>query len=495
MDFGLLLSTHAKESAAQSNGRRLPRQRLLYEALRSAILDGKVAQGSRLPATRVLAEELGIARNSVLYAYERLAAEGFLEADRHGSVVAHLGLHAQPSAALDRQLSVGLSRRVGGLRNDREALEEHVAFRPGLPALDEFPLAQWRAAMERAWRRVDVTDLGYGGSQGHPSLRRAVADYLKVSRGVRCDVEQVFITDGTQTGLDAAARMLADSDDTAWIENPGYNGARAAFQSAGLRIVPIPVDAQGIAPTPAHWQDAPPKLIYITPSHQYPLGSVLGLERRVALIDEARAHGAWIIEDDYDSEFRHEGPPLSAVQGLAPDAPVFYVGTFSKTLFPALRLGFMVVPAQLANAIALTMGEITRRGRVADQIALADFIDSGMYSRHLRRMRRLYSDRRRALLEALERHLRGVVTVSGGAGGMHLTVRLDVPLPDVEISDIALTKGIVVPPVSRYCLPAEDAGRYNGFVLGYAGVPADEIDGLVARLADVIDALLAARGR
>ncbi|MGF6757610.1 PLP-dependent aminotransferase family protein [Paraburkholderia sp. GAS42] len=489
MDLGLLLSAYAR----QQNDRKLPRQRMLYEALRSAILDGTIAQGTRLVATRVLAEELGIARNSVLYAYERLAAEGFLEADRHGSVVAHLGLQQQSSMCAAAPLPATLSKRVAGLSNDRDALKELVAFRPGLPALDEFPLAQWRAAMERAWRGIDASDLGYGGSHGHPWLRRAIADYLKVSRGVRCDLDQVFVTDGTQTSFDVAARVLADPGDIAWIENPGYNGARAALQAAGLRVVPIPVDAHGIAPTPAHWQQSPPKLIYITPSHQYPLGSVLSLERRVALIDAARAHGTWIIEDDYDSEFRHEGPPLSAVQGLAADTPVVYVGTFSKTLFPALRLGFMVVPAQLADAISLTMGEISRRGRVADQVALADFIDRGMYSRHLRRMRRLYSARREALLEAIECHLRGVVTVSGGAGGMHLTARLDVPLSDVEVGKVALVRRIVVPPVSGYCLPAPDAERYNGFVLGYAGVPADETDGLVAQVANVIETMLSAR--
>jgi GntR family transcriptional regulator / MocR family aminotransferase len=181
------------------------------------------------------------------------------------------------------------------------------------------------------------------------------------------------------------------------------------------------------------------------------------------------------------------------VQGLAAQTPVVYVGTFSKTLFPALRLGFMVVPAQLASAIALTVGEISRRGRVADQIALADFIDSGMYSRHLRRMRKLYSERREALLEAIERHLRGVVTVSGGAGGMHLTVRLDAPLSDADVAKIALARSIIVPPVSGYCLPAPDEQRYNGFVLGYAGVPADRTDGLVAQLRDVIDTMLRAR--
>ncbi|MET0403823.1 MAG: PLP-dependent aminotransferase family protein [Cystobacter sp.] len=494
MDFGLLLAAYEARHASGTGTRKVPRQRLLYEALRGAILDGTLPQGTRLPATRALSEELGIARNSVLYAYERLTEEGFLAADRQGSVVARLGLSPRPAPVPDGGgPTVGLSRRVRGLQRDRKGASENVAFRPGLPALDEFPLAQWRAALDRAWRGASTADLGYGDNHGHPALRRAIAEYLKVSRGVRCELEQVFITEGTQNSLDLAARLLADGDENAWIENPGYGGARAAFQSAGLRLVPIPVDAHGLAPAAAHWRDTPPRLIYVTPSHQFPLGGVLSLERRVALLDAARAHAAWILEDDYDSEFRHEGPPLSAVQGLAPDAPVLYVGTFSKTLFPALRLGFMVVPARLSGPVSLALGELSRRGRIAEQLAVADFIESGMYSRHLRRMRKLYTQRRQALLDALSRHLAGAVTVSGGAGGMHLCVRLEVPLADVDVSTAALQHGIVAPPLSRHCLPPAEAGPHNGFVLGYAGVPAEQLDGPTAQLARVMGTLLEPR--
>ena len=252
--------------------------------------------------------------------------------------------------------------------------------------------------------------MGYGPVEGNVALRQAVAEYLRVSRGVRCDAAQVFITDGTQNSLDLCARTLADAGDTAWIENPGYYGARAALQAADLRLVPIGVDADGLAPHGDDWRRTPPKLIYITPSHQYPLGAVMSLERRLALIQHARAAGAWIIEDDYDSEFRHTGAPLSAVQGLTADAPVIYLGTFSKMLFPALRLGYMVVPPALVPALQKTAGALMLRGRVADQLALAEFIEAGHFTRHLRRMRRLYGERRDALQAAIERHLQGIVT-------------------------------------------------------------------------------------
>ncbi|MDF3837071.1 PLP-dependent aminotransferase family protein [Cupriavidus basilensis] len=485
MDYGLLVSTYTR----QLDGRKLTRQRLLYECLRSAILDGRIAQGSQLTATRTLAAELGMARNSVIYAYERLTAEGFVAPTRHGTTVARVGLARAGHSAGEPGRVAELSRRVGGLQRDRDGMHDLLPFVPGVPDLEGFPLAAWRRCVERAWRQMGPRHLGYGRIEGQPALRHAIAEYLKVSRGVRCEMDQVFITDGTQTSLDLCARMLADAGDTAWVENPGYGGARAAFQSAGLKLEPVPVDADGLAPRPGQWRDAPPRLIYITPSHQYPLGSILSLERRLKLIEDARAAGAWIIEDDYDSEFRRDGVPLSAVQGLSEDAPVIYLGTFSKTMFPALRLGFMVVPRCLATAVAGTLGELSRRGHVAEQVALADFIDSGQFARHLRRMRQRYSQRRDALQAALERHLRGSVTVSGSAGGMHLSARLALPLADTLVSRAAREQGLIVRPLSTYRLPGTPLEQYNGFVFGYAGVPASAIDGLIARLASVIASL------
>ncbi|MGF6773464.1 GntR family transcriptional regulator/MocR family aminotransferase [Paraburkholderia sp. GAS199] len=488
MDYGLLLSKVERTSGT----RKLTQQDLLYESLRRAILDGDIGHGSRLLATRALAEQLGIARNSVLYAYERLTDEGFISASRHGSIVNRVSTSASTIVARRdgaQAHETRLSLRVRNLPRERTSPDDPTPFRPGVPALDEFPLAQWRASMERAWRTVAPGELGYGNNAGHPALRRSIADYMRVSRGVRCTPEQVFITSGTQASLDLCACMLADPGDSVWVEDPGYNGAKAAFQAAGLRLVPIPVDAAGMAPTQAHWDRTPPRLMYLTPSHQYPLGSVLSLERRWSIIENSVARGAWIIEDDYDSELRHSGPPLPSIQGLAPDTPVIYLGTFSKTMFPALRMGFMIVPASLVNEADEALGEIARQGRVAEQIALADFIDSGRYARHLRRMRRLYQQRRAALVAAIERHMGDLVTVSSDGGGMHLTMRLDAPLRDRDVSAATRAHGLSIAALSTFCQPpAHDAARYNGFMLGYASIRAEDADAVVARLAAVIRA-------
>jgi GntR family transcriptional regulator / MocR family aminotransferase len=488
LDYGLLMSRFASQAEAS---RKLTQQTLLYESLRHAILNGDIRHGSQLVPTRALAEQLGIARNSVLYAYERLAEEGFIAASRHGSIVSCVARADAQADMANAPPASRLSRRVAGLPRDRGARGTQSPFQAGVPALDEFPVAQWRASMERAWRSVDARDLGYGNHAGHPSLRRAVAEYVRVSRGVRCAADQVFITSGTHASLDLCARLRADAGDIAWLENPGYQGARIAFQSAGLNIVPIPVDAAGIAPTPTHWQRTPPRLVYITPSHQYPLGSVLSLERRWSIIDRIAESGAWIIEDDYDSELRHSGPPLPSVQGLRAATPVVYLGTFSKTMFPALRIGFMIVPANLAPEIGGVIGEMSRQGRVADQVALADFIESGKYARHLRRMRRIYQQRREAMVEAIHAHMRDLVTVSSDGSGMHLTMRLDAPLQDSDASAALRARGIAVSPLSQYCHQGEDAMRYNGFMLGYAGVRPDKADALVGELASAIRSLAA----
>jgi GntR family transcriptional regulator/MocR family aminotransferase len=488
MDYGVLLSNYERTAArGNGDGARMSQQHRLYACLRAAILSGQIEEGTRLAPSRTLAEELGIARNSVLYAYEQLAAEGFVLTRRQGTVVARVGLQQPPVQATE--MSPVLSNRVRELERPRGGMDDPLPFLPGTPALDEFPLTQWRRCIERGWRRIGPGQMGYGPVEGNVALRQAVAEYLRVSRGVRCDAAQVFITDGTQNSLDLCARTLADAGDTAWIENPGYYGARAALQAADLRLVPIGVDADGLAPHEDDWRRTPPKLIYITPSHQYPLGAVMSLERRLALIQHARAAGAWIIEDDYDSEFRHTGAPLSAVQGLTADAPVIYLGTFSKMLFPALRLAYMVVPPALVPALQKTAGALMLRGRVADQLALAEFIEAGHFTRHLRRMRRLYGERRNALQSAIERHLQGIVTASGGAGGMHLSARLDAPVADTDVSRAARECGMVLRPLSRFCLPGTFSPQYNGLVLGYGNVPAEAMDGLALRMREIIESL------
>lgn len=482
MDYPLLLDSFSKRRDVQG----WPRQRVLHECLRDAIRSGKLAAGTRLLASRVLASELGVARNSVLYAYDQLATEGYIQPDRRGTVVMHLRAAGTQPGAAPAPLLATMSRRAAGMRVLVDSGGLTSGFAPGVPALDEFPVTVWRRTLERAWRSATAGSLNYGDPCGEALLRIALADHLRAARGAECDPSQVFITAGTQASLDLCARAFADAGDKVWIENPGYAGALAAFRGAQLKPIGIPTDEQGINPGAADWRRHPPKLIYTTPSHQYPTGSILSLERRLALIAHARAAGALIIEDDYDSEFRHDGPPLPAMQGLAPDAPVVYLGTFSKTMFPSLRIGFMVAPRALVVPLRAFLARSAHCGRAAEQLALAQFLRDGQFALHLRRMRRLYRQRRDALVAALEQHLGSAGSVHGGSAGMHLAFQFnDKRLSDVALSEAALQRGIVAPALSMHATGAR-ANGWNGFLLGYAQVPAPQIDALVRTLAALV---------
>jgi GntR family transcriptional regulator/MocR family aminotransferase len=494
MDFNLLVNGYE----AEHRHRNWPRQRLLHECLRAAIRNGTLAAGTRLASSRALSEELGVARNTVLYAYEQLASEGFVTTDRRGTVVASVAAESGAERARPKRAAaapqLGLSQRMRELRPVPGQADRMGAFVPGVPALEQFPMALWRRLLERALRSMTVVQLNYGDTAGEPLLRAAIADHLRASRGVVCEAAQVFITDGTQNSLDLCMRALADEGDTIWIENPGYGGAMAAARGAGLAVQGIDVDDDGMAPAAQDWLLRPPRLIYTTPSHQYPVGSVLSLRRRLALIEAARTAGALIIEDDYDSEFRHDGAPLHAMQGLAQDAPVVYLGTFSKTMFPSLRIGFVVVPAALAEPFAHMRAQSASRGRVAEQLALAEFLRSGQFLVHLRRMRRLYRQRRDALVAALEKHLGSVATVHGGSAGMHLSLRFnDERIDDVAIVTQALEHDIAVNALSTHDTQG-DSG-WNGLMLGYAQVPAEQMEGLVKQLAALIHLAVYAANR
>lgn len=481
MDLALLISS----LSAQRGAARHSQQEALYRSLRNLILDGRIPPGTRLVSTRMLAGELGIARNSAVYAYERLSEEGFVAATRNGTITLWDGCSRASVGDESGPVPVLLSERVHGLENPDPEPERMLPFVPGLPSLEEFPTVQWRRCIERAWKVIKPAQLAYGPAEGVPELRRAVAAYIKISRGVRCEADQVFITDGTQSSLELCARMLANPGDFGWLENPCYNGARTAFRSTGLNVVPIEIDHEGMAPTEEQWRLNPPKLIYTTPSHQYPLGTLMSTQRRAALVEQARACGAWIIEDDYDSEFRQGGQPLPAIQGLSVDAPVCYLGTFSKTMFPALRLGFMVVPPILVDRFTKTLRELVHRGHSADQLAMAEFIETGLFARHLRKMRGLYADRRCSLKEALARHLGTSLSVRASPGGMHLSSEFTVPLQDVEIACAAADRGLLLQPLSSYRVA--EGLRYNGFVLGYSGLSEAVIERATVQFASVIE--------
>ncbi|KQV96888.1 PLP-dependent aminotransferase family protein [Rhizobacter sp. Root1221] len=462
-----------------------PLQRQLHDRLKQAILAGRVTPGSRLPGSRVLSDALSISRNTVTAVYELLVAEGYVQSDRQGTRVAAL---SRPPLRVgrDEPAAPGVASRLSNIRTMVSRGHTTAALRPGVPALAQFPLATWRRAVDRAIQQAGPAGLGYGDPFGAPALRAAIARHLGLSRGVRCTPAQVVITEGAQEAVALCARMLTNPGDTAWIEEPGYRGAKAAMHAADLHIVPKRVDAEGLATGDADWAARPPRLIYTTPSHQYPAGAVLSVPRRLALIAKARQHGAWIIEDDYDSEFRHAGESIAAMQGLVDHAPVLYLGTFSKTMFPSLRVGFMVVPEVLLAPLSPPLKELLRGGHLHEQLALAAFIDSGEFGRHLGRMRRLYRDRQRGLRDALTRHFKVPHTLEGGHSGMHLTVRLAPRFPDTAIVEAAGRYGISPVALSGFAL--RPLPEDNGLVLGYGNTPVELYEPLVKRLSQLVRA-------
>lgn len=464
----------------------LPRQRLIYLRLREAVLSGRLAPDTRLPASRRLAASLQISRNTVLYAYEQLVAEGCLLSDRQGTRVAALavrtagrtGGRAAPAAA--PQLS---TRAAAALRPEPTTAGATLPFAPGVPDYSAFPFRRWGACLARAWREASSRQLGYAALGGDPALRDALAGHLSTVRGLAVAASQIVITSGTQAALDLCARLLADAGDTVWLENPGYRSARIAFQLAGLEVHDLPVDAQGLAPSADDWRKHPPRLILVTPSHQYPTGWVMSLPRRLALIERARQRGSWIIEDDYDSEFRRAGPAPPAIFGLTPDAPVAYVGTFSKTLYPGLRLGYLVLPQSIAGDFAHAAAEATRPGQGMEQRALADFIQRGDYTAHLRRMRSRYAARQAALRDALDAAFGKRFSITGGEAGLHLVLWLPQRLRDTQVAARAASLGLGVRPLSKHTKPPV---RCNGLVLGYGNLEEQRMAECVRRLARAI---------
>lgn len=464
----------------------MPRQRVLYHRLREAILSGHLAPGTPLPASRSLAASLKIARNTVLFAYEQLVAEGCLLADRQGTQVASLPVRPIASSsgvsvpATTLQLS---TRAVSALLPEPAHETAALPFAPGTPDYGAFPFSAWRACLERAWRDASWRQLGYAADGGDQALRAALAAHLTTVRGLAVKPAQVVITSGTQAALDLCARLLADHGDTIWAENPGYLSARVAFGLAGLHVHDVPVDEEGLAPSEEDWRDHPPRLIMITPSHQYPTGRVMSLSRRLALIERSSQSGACIIEDDYDSEFRRAGPAPPALFGLRPDCPVVYVGTFSKTLYPGLRLGYLVLPQAITADFACAATQATRAGQGIEQRALADFIERGHFTAHLRRMRARYAARQQALRAALKEAFGSSVELSGGEAGLHLVMWLPDGIRDTEVAKRAVEWGLGVRALGSYTRAPMTC---NGLVLGYGNLEEGMLAEAVRRLAAVV---------
>jgi GntR family transcriptional regulator/MocR family aminotransferase len=472
-----------------------PLHRQLYDRLRSGILAGQLSAGARLPSTRTLAAELGVSRTTVVTAFENLLAEGYLEGRvGSGTYVAGslpeevLGIRARPAGPPPPLSGRGLSRRGNLLAATRTTAVEDTgsprAFRPGVPALDEFPFGVWRRISGSVWRRPSGELLGYGDPAGYWPLRREISAHLATARAVRCDPEQVIVVSGSQQALDLASRVLLDPGDAVWVEDPGYMGARGALAGSGARLVPVPVDDEGLVVAAGIQREPGARLACVTPSHQYPLGVTMSLTRRLELLGWARRSGAWVIEDDYDSEYRYTGRPLEALQGLDAEGRVVYVGTFSKVLFPALRLGYLVVPPDLIDAFTAARELVDRHPPTVEQAVLAEFIAAGHFSRHLRRMRALYAARQEALFEEISQHLSGFLDASPAESGMHLVGWLPAGIDDKEASHRAAHRGIEAPPISLYTTSENVRG---GLMLGYAAVDEARTREGVRRLARALE--------
>jgi GntR family transcriptional regulator / MocR family aminotransferase len=455
-----------------------PLYRQLTDWFRQAILDGRLRPSQRLPSTRGLAKELGISRIPVLGAYEQLQAEGYLE-----SVVGAGTRVADSIPVKIRQAATRRSEPARPLRRVAKRvaltrlpapmwLKNQGAFRVGLPALEHFPAKVWSRLIIRHARRTSAEAMAYGEALGQLPLREAIAEYLGTFRGVRCEASQIVVTTGSQQGLQFVAQALLDPGDKVWLEEPGYPGARQAFAQAGARLTPVRVDGEGLDVGFGMRRAADARLAYITPSHQFPLGMTLSATRRMALLDWAERSDAWIVEDDYDSEYRFAGRPLAALQGSDPGARVIYVGSFSKVMFPALRLGYVVVPPDLLDAFRVIRDATDTFTATLQQAALCDFIREGHFARHLRRMRQLYGERYAALTQAIRKELPDILEVVGSETGMHLTALLPAGVDDVALTRRAAAAGISVRPLSICYLKAPKRG---GLILGYGGATPEQI--------------------
>ncbi|MBB3260312.1 GntR family transcriptional regulator/MocR family aminotransferase [Paraburkholderia bannensis] len=529
-----------------------PVYRQLHRLLQQAILSRELPAGAKVPSSRLLAAELGIARNTVTQVYEQLVLEGYVTSatgrgtfvadtspdeivgaaeigsiglvktpTKTGSItglsrsvatnsqsMAALAVSPPPSGVSDepwlqqagqhqpwqgaqlhrpaaRALSTRGARLIAGAGVSKR---QGGAFMPGVPDVSRFPARIWTRLHNKYWRTLRPDLLTYAPGGGLALLRHVLADYLRTSRSVRCSPEQIIITTGIHQSVDLAVRLLSDPGDTIWTEDPCYWGVRSVLHVSGLKPRPIAVDSEGINPSVADFAAPPPKLILVTPSHQYPLGMVMSLARRRTLLEYARQHQCWIIEDDYDSEFRYGSRPLASLQGLDTAGQVIYVGSFGKTLFPGLRVGYLVAPESLAESFATASAELYREGQLLQQAVLAEFIAEGHFTSHIRKMRALYGQRRQAVLDVAARRYGDALPAMGGDAGLHVVMQLPEGSDDRAVAEAALARNIVVRPLSGYYSERERAA--SGLLIGYGCVPDEEIVPAFESLSEAIDLIL-----
>ena len=475
-----------------------PLYRQVYDAYREGIISGALSRGQQVPSTRALSTELGVSRIPVLDAYSQLLAEGYFETKAGAGTFVSDSLPAQavPPDSSNRASrgSRAISRRavVENWRNRAPWLRQSGAFSVGQLAFDHFPFQAWSTLLARHARKVSAASLNYGHVMGYKPFREVLAAYLRTSRGVRCDADQIMVLSGSQHALDLCARVLLDPGASVWVEEPGYKLLHYALLVAGCHPVAVPVDEAGLDVDAGIRKCRGARAAFVTPSHQYPLGATMTAARRLQLLEWAQQADSWIVEDDYDSEYGYESMPVASLQGLDQNSRVIYIGTFSKTLFPSLRLGYMVIPPDLVDRFSGVRSATDICPPLFYQAVLADFMDQGYYARHIRKTRLLYAERRSILVEALNSAFGSSLGILGAEAGMHLTITLPPGVPDHEISLRAAEERLWLWPLS-----ATYAGKNarQGFVLGFGSTKATDIPKSVERLRDLITLAAGKRGR
>jgi GntR family transcriptional regulator/MocR family aminotransferase len=467
--------------------------RWLYTELRSAIIDGRLKFGARLPSTRNLAAQYGIARGTVVAAFEQLQDEGFVSSEvSAGTFVVPPPEWAMTSPIQQRPSRNVVSRATIAKRTQSLLKTTFIfpashsigkAFRGHEPAIDLFPIELWARIAARVYRKAPRSLYGNGDAGGYVPLRRAIAEYVGHSRGVRCSAEQIIVTSGAQQALDLLARVLLDPGDEVWMEDPGYPGASQVFQNAGATVIPVPVDGDGIDVATGIKSSRAARLVYVTPANQFPLKTVMSAERRVELLSWAAREGAWIIEDEYDAEYRYSGKPIASLHSLDKSGSVIYVGTFTKMLFNAIRIGFIVVPERLIKAFRITRSFIDRHAPTLDQAVLTEFINEGHFGRHVRKMRQIYSERSQLLAEEANKRLSGLLDVEHAQSGMSTVAWIKTRVTEMVLTQRAEQMGLEVYPISSCVIKYK---QKPALMLGFAGCNASEIKRGVA----VLEAIL-----
>jgi GntR family transcriptional regulator / MocR family aminotransferase len=468
------------------NGEPLYRQ--VYLGLREAILSGALSGDERLPSTRELAEQLGISRTVVLLAYDQLLAEGFARGRSGSGTYVQSGVGESRAKRAEGSAKVRLSRfgalaaagwsRVNTPQRSTSSLPYDFAY--GRSDLETFPFEMWRRILLRQSRKAPVKELDYGPTAGSVVLREAICKHLRRSRAVDCDPSQVIVVNGSQQALDLIVRVVMERGDRVAVEDPCYQGTREVLRAAGVKLIPVAVDGDGLnpakLPSDAH-------VVFTTPSHQFPTGAILSLARRIALLEWAKRRNAVIVEDDYDGEFRYEGQPLESLQGLDREGRVLYIGTFSRTVFSSLRIGYLIAPKALVPALTAAKWLCDRHTATLEQQTLAEFISSGVYERYLHRVRRRNASRRESLLEAIRTNLGERVEVTGDGAGAHVVLWPKKGVHEESVIAEAATRGVGVYGISTYCLrkPARP-----GIMLGYSRMREKDIREGIRRLGEVL---------